>query len=98
MTDPALAEATAAILPEALDLSHRVHANPEIAFEEVQAADWTAELLRRHGFEVTAPAGGLATAFIASWRGDRPGPVIAYAPEYDALPEVGHACGHNHMC
>jgi amidohydrolase len=98
MTDPALAEATAAVLPEALDLSHRVHANPEIAFEEVRAAEWTAELLRRRGFEVTAPAGGLATAFVASWRGDRPGPVVAYAAEYDALPEVGHGCGHNLMC
>ena len=57
------------ILPDALDLSHRVHANPEIAFQEVQASQWTAELLERHGFEVTAPAGGLDTAFVARWRG-----------------------------
>ena len=98
MTDPAVADATAAVLPDALDLSHRVHANPEIAFEEVQASRWTAELLERHGFEVTAPAGGLDTAFVARWRGDRPGPVIAYAGEYDALPEIGHGCGHNLMC
>ena len=55
------------MLPEALDLSHRVHANPEIAFEERQASRWTAELLERHGFEVTAPVGGLETAFVARW-------------------------------
>ena len=98
MIDPAIVEATEAVLPEALDLSHRVHANPEIAFDEVQASRWTAELLERHGFEVTAPAGGLDTAFVARWRGQRPGPVVAYAGEYDALPEVGHGCGHNLMC
>jgi amidohydrolase len=93
-----LARAVDAVLPEALELSHRVHANPEIAFEERRAAAWTAELLGRNGFEVTAPVGGLETAFVARWRGDRPGPVIALAGEYDALPEVGHGCGHNLMC
>ena len=95
--DP-LDEAVAAVMPDALELSHRVHANPEIAFEERRAAAWTAELLARHGFDVTAPVGGLETAFVARWQGDRSGPVIAYAGEYDALPEVGHGCGHNLMC
>src|SRR5687767_5466490 len=95
--DP-LGEAVAAIVSDALELSHRVHATPEIAFEERRAAAWTAELLERHGFDVTAPVGGLETAFVARWKGDRPGPVIAYAGEYDALPEVGHGCGHNLMC
>lgn len=90
--------AVEAVLPEALDLSHRVHANPEIAFEEHQAAGWTAELLARHGFEIATPAGGLDTAFVARWTGGRPGPVVAFAGEYDALPEVGHGCGHNLMC
>jgi len=100
MTDTAisLADAVAGITADALDLSHRVHANPEIAFQERQAARWTAELLERHGFDVTAPLGGLETAFVARWAGDRSGPVIAYAGEYDALPEVGHGCGHNLMC
>jgi len=97
-TPAALDAAVEAILPDALDLSHRVHATPEIAFQERSAAAWTAELLRTHGFEVTAPVGGLETAFVASWRGDRPGPVVAFAGEYDALPEVGHGCGHNLMC
>jgi amidohydrolase len=95
---PALDELVQAVLPEALDLSHRVHATPEIAFQERQAAAWTADLLAQHGFEVTAPAGGLDTAFVARWIGERPGPVVALAGEYDALPEVGHGCGHNLMC
>jgi len=102
MADPnplgSLDDAVRAVLPEALDLSHRVHANPEIAFQERRAAAWSAELLAEHGFEVSAPVGGLETAFVARWRGDRPGPVIAFAGEYDALPEVGHGCGHNLMC
>lgn len=97
-SDPALDTAVEAILPEALDLSHRVHATPEIAFEEREAARWTADLLGKHGFEVAAPTGGLETAFTARWRGERAGPVIAFAGEYDALPEVGHGCGHNLMC
>lgn len=96
--DPALDAAVAEVLPEALELSHRVHAAPEIAFVEHQASRWSAELLQRHGFEVTAPVGGLETALTARWRGERPGPVVALAGEYDALPEVGHGCGHNLMC
>ena len=102
MPDPeppaSLEAAVAAVMPDALDLSHRVHANPEIAFEERLASGWTAELLERHGFEVSAPVGGLETAFVARWVGDRGGPVVAFAGEYDALPEVGHGCGHNLMC
>lgn len=95
---PTLDEAVQTVAPEALELSHRVHASPEVAFQERQAAAWSAEVLGRHGFEVTAPVGGLETAFAARWRGDRPGPVVAFAGEYDALPEVGHGCGHNLMC
>jgi amidohydrolase len=93
-----LDQAVEAVTPDALDLSHRVHATPEIAFQERQASRWTAELLARHGFEITAPAGGLDTAFIARWQGTGDGPVVAFAGEYDALPEVGHGCGHNLMC
>ncbi|HEY6609500.1 MAG TPA: amidohydrolase [Candidatus Limnocylindria bacterium] len=97
-SSPALDEAIDSIAAEALELSHQVHGTPEIAFEEHNAARWTAALLGRHGFEVTAPVGGLDTAFTARWRGSAPGPVIAFAGEYDALPEVGHGCGHNLMC
>jgi len=97
-THDALRTAVGAIVPEATELSHRVHAHPEIAFQERQAARWTAELLSRHGFAVEAPAGGLETAFVARRAGGRPGPVVAFLGEYDALPDVGHGCGHNLMC
>ena len=93
-----LTAAVARVAPEALELSHRVHANPEIAFEERHASAWTAGLLERHGFEITRPAGGLETAFVARWPGRGGGHVIAFAGEYDALPDVGHGCGHNLMC
>jgi amidohydrolase len=94
----ALRAAVAGIVPEATELSHRVHAHPEIAFEERQAAAWTAALLEAHDFAIDAPAGGLETAFVARRPGTSPGPVIAFLGEYDALPEVGHGCGHNLMC
>ncbi|MER7754555.1 M20 family metallopeptidase [Kitasatospora sp. NPDC097643] len=78
---------------ELLALSRRIHAHPEVAFEEHRAAAWCAELLRAHGYTVTAPAHGLATAFTARLGS---GPVtVALVCEYDALPGLGHACGHN---
>ncbi|MFI9629021.1 M20 family metallopeptidase [Streptomyces sp. NPDC052042] len=76
-----------------LDLSHRIHGSPEIAFTEHRAAAWCAELLRDQGFVVTTPAYGLDTAFEAV-TGDGP-LTIAVVCEYDALPGLGHACGHN---
>jgi amidohydrolase len=84
---------------EILDLSHRIHAHPEPAFEEHEAARWVAERLRAHGFDVTHPAGRLATAVRAVRRGGRggDGPRIGILAEYDALPGLGHGCGHNTM-
>ncbi|MGW4894980.1 M20 family metallopeptidase [Kitasatospora sp. NPDC004240] len=78
---------------ELLALSRRIHAHPEPAFTEHRAAAWCANLLRGHGFTVTAPAYGLDTAFTATAGS---GPVtVALVCEYDALPGLGHACGHN---
>lgn len=78
---------------ELVGLSRRIHGHPEIAFEERRAAGWCADVLRDHGFAVTAPAYGLETAFEATVGS---GPVtVALACEYDALPGMGHACGHN---
>jgi amidohydrolase len=84
---------------EILDLSHRIHAHPEAAFEEERAAAWIAEILRGHGFEVEHPAGSLATAIRATRRGGGggAGPRIGILAEYDALPGLGHGCGHNTM-
>jgi amidohydrolase len=84
---------------EILDLSHRIHANPEFAFEEHQAAGWIAGALKRHGFAVEQPAGRLATAIRATrpGGGSGAGPRIGILAEYDALPGLGHGCGHNTM-
>jgi amidohydrolase len=84
---------------EILELSHRIHANPEVAFEEHQAAGWVVEALARHGFAVEHPAGRLATAIRATRPGGRggAGPRIGILAEYDALPGLGHGCGHNTM-
>lgn len=75
-------------------LSHDIHANPELRFEEHKAAGWIAELLRARGFEVEHGLAGMSTALRAR-RGDPRGPRVAILGEYDALPEIGHACGHN---
>jgi amidohydrolase len=84
---------------ELIDLSHRIHANPEPAFEEIQAARWCAEAIARHGFDVEHPAGSLATAVRGRITGGKgaDGPRIGILAEYDALPGLGHGCGHNTM-
>lgn len=76
-------------------LAAMVHANPEEGGKEFRAAAWLAEHLSGEGFAVQRPVGGLPTAFRAHWSGGRAGPVVAYPAEYDALPGLGHACGHN---
>lgn len=78
-----------------VDVSLQIHAHPEPAFEEVFAAKLVADAARDLGFQVTAPVGGLATAFVARHPKRSPGPVVAFLAEYDALPGLGHACGHN---
>ena len=80
---------------ELVALSTNIHQNPELAFEEHKSAAFVVELLKAHGFEVEFPVGSLATAFKATYNGCGDGPTIAFMAEYDALPEMGHACGHN---
>jgi len=82
-----------ALRPELVELSLRIHQNPELAFEEVKASAWLAEYLEGHGFEVEKGICQLPTAFRATYGSGKP--VIALLAEYDALPEVGHGCGHN---
>lgn len=74
-------------------LSHSIHAEPELAFEEHRSAAKVVEVLRTAGFEVSTGIAGLPTAFDARFgSGDL---VLAFCAEYDALPGIGHACGHN---
>ena len=76
-----------------VELSHRIYASPEVAFEEVRAAAWVADALADGGFAVEAGVCDLPTAFSARTGS---GPLhVAICAEYDALPGIGHACGHN---
>lgn len=80
--------------PALRKLCSDIHQNPELRFEEVKAASWMSDLLASRGFEVTRGLAGMPTAFAA--RAGRPGgPKVGVFAEYDALPEIGHACGHN---
>jgi amidohydrolase len=81
----------------AISLSERIHANPEIAFSETKAMGWLTEALRGEGFSVQSPVADLATAFRGEYCGG-PGPTVALLAEYDALPGIGHGCGHNLIC
>jgi amidohydrolase len=76
-----------------IELSHSIHAEPELAFAEHRSCAKTQTLLAERGFAITPGAGGLDTAFRADFGS---GPlVVGVCAEYDALPEIGHACGHN---
>lgn len=76
-----------------LTVSRFLHANPELAYEERQAAELFTDILEQHGFAVTREAGNLPTAFTGL--AGSGAPRIAFLAEYDALPGLGHACGHN---
>lgn len=78
---------------ELIDLSLRIHASPELAFKEEQAAALLSDYLERDGFRVERGICSLATAFRASAGEGKP--VIGLLAEYDALPGLGHGCGHN---
>ena len=74
-------------------LTHQLHSHPETAMNEHQAAGWLTQELETNGFSVERGICGLPTAFRASYGAGMP--VIAFIAEYDALPGLGHACGHN---
>lgn len=74
-------------------LSKKLHDNPEVAFEEQKSSAWLVEFLEQNGFTVEKGICELPTAFRGMYGKGRP--VIAFLAEYDALPKLGHACGHN---
>ncbi|AII04778.1 amidohydrolase [Rhodococcus wratislaviensis] len=85
--------AVRSIETDLIALSHSIHSEPELAFEEFRSVAKITELLERSGFDVQSGIAGLPTAFDATFgSGDL---VIGICAEYDALPEIGHACGHN---
>jgi metal-dependent amidase/aminoacylase/carboxypeptidase family protein len=81
--------------PGLIGLSDWLHAHPELGEQEYQAAAKLSEYLERNGFTVERGVAGLATAFVATCETGAGGPTIGFLAEYDALPEIGHACGHN---
>ncbi|WP_431964386.1 M20 family metallopeptidase [Nocardia sp. bgisy134] len=95
-TDDAAAASDAAVAAAAarlVDLSHAIHAEPELAFEETRSVAKVLAPLAERGFEIRTGVADLPTAFRAAYGS---GPLtIGICAEYDALPEIGHACGHN---
>jgi amidohydrolase len=90
-----LAETVDRLADELWGLALQIHAHPELAFKEAQAAGWLTAFLEARGCQVERGVGGLPTAFRAEIPGAGPGATIAIMAEYDALPNIGHACGHN---
>jgi len=76
-------------------VSRDIHAWPELNFEEHRASRRLADELKKEGFDVVLEVGGLDTAIKAKHPASSEGPQVAIFGEYDALPEIGHACGHN---
>lgn len=76
-------------------IADTIHAHPEVAFEEYESAALLGGALEEQGFAVERGVANLETAFVASLEGRAGGPTVAFLAEYDALPGLGHACGHN---
>lgn len=90
----AISQAVDRLADELEALSVKIHDHPELAYQEVKACAWLSEFLAKQGFKVEQGAGGVETAFRATIETGE-GPTIAILCEYDALPGIGHACGHN---
>ncbi|MEX3459572.1 M20 family metallopeptidase [Staphylococcus hominis] len=78
-----------------VEISHRIHERPELGNEEIFASRTLMDQLRANEFEIETDIAGHATGFIATYQSEKEGPTIGYLAEYDALPGLGHACGHN---
>jgi amidohydrolase len=78
-----------------IEMSHQIHQRPELGNEEIFASRTLIEHLKAQGFEIETDIAGHATGFIARYDSGKEGPTIGFLAEYDALPGLGHACGHN---
>ena len=77
------------------EVADAIHAHPEIGYEEVFASDLLTRVFAEQGFQVERGVCDMPTAFVARLDSGRPGPTVACLAEYDALPNLGHGCGHN---
>lgn len=80
--------------PQLRELNKQIHSNPELAYKEYLSVKTISKFLRKEGFNVTDETYGLETSF-TSEVGSSGGPLVIFCVEYDALPNIGHACGHN---
>lgn len=83
------------VMPQLIEINDYIHANPEMGNQEFEAVKRLTGILSEAGFSIQQGVADLETAFIAEIKGPTLGPTIAFVAEYDALPEVGHGCGHN---
>lgn len=83
------------IAPELNELSLEIFNNPELGYEEYKACKLHTDILRKYGFTVEKNFSGVETGFKAVYKGEKDGITVAYMAEYDALPGIGHGCGHN---
>ena len=91
-----ISQAVDELREELVGISMDIHAHPELNYQEHHASALLADTLEHHGFEVVRQLGGVETAFKGTIQGGGgDGPTVALLAEYDALPEVGHGCGHN---
>ncbi|OXM87795.1 M20 family metallopeptidase [Paenibacillus rigui] len=81
-----------------ISMARFIGEHPELGHEEFQASQRLMEELKRYGFQIQNPVLDLPTAFIGTYSSSKPGPTLAFLCEYDALPELGHACGHHLIC
>jgi len=80
---------------EIIEVSRFIHANPELGYEENKCSEFLSNRLKEHGFKVERNVASLPTAIRASFTSNKPGPAVGFIAEYDALPDIGHGCGHN---
>ena len=83
------------IFSDLKELNEYIYNNPELGRKEFKACEAHKNILKKYGFKVTENYIGIETAYLAEYSSEKEGPKIAYLAEYDALPEVGHGCGHN---
>ena len=83
------------IFSDLKELNEYIYNNPELGRKEFKACEAHKNILKKYGFKVTDNYIGIETAYLAEYSSEKDGPKIAYLAEYDALPEIGHGCGHN---
>lgn len=82
-------------IDELMKLNYFIYENPELGNKEIKARDAHIDILEKNNFQIEKEFVGIKTAFKATYTSKKDGPKIAFLAEYDALPKIGHGCGHN---